>query len=334
MSSVDGQAIAGQADPPALEVVAELLVLDGVEAVLAADRSAASSQSRPWRVGGRAGDREEVVDHRPEDAEQLAGVAAVVGEVVDVGLAERVESRPSPRRSSGGPGACNTRGGIIASAPVEQLGEGAAGVDPEVVDDRLHRERQGVVEPALTRLMIAAISSRNASWRCGATKNAMPPPDIPPSIRKPQKSSPSAAFASRMIDSVKALLTQGMIRLSGPSQFRVVSPPSARTSADSHGRDDLLEDLAAPRAGPAIRRGSRSRYFSVTMFRIGPTFWAIPPWTRTRLSARASWNDRTRAASAIGAGRLVEQLVVGQQAAPADAPLGVALARPRRPGSA
>ena len=38
---VDRQAVAGQADPAALEVVAELLVLDGVEAVLAADRSAA-----------------------------------------------------------------------------------------------------------------------------------------------------------------------------------------------------------------------------------------------------------------------------------------------------
>ena len=34
---VDGQAVARQADPPALEVVAQLLVLDGVEAVVAAD---------------------------------------------------------------------------------------------------------------------------------------------------------------------------------------------------------------------------------------------------------------------------------------------------------
>ena len=50
----------------------------------------------------------------------------------------------------------------------------------------------------------------------------------PPSIRKPQKSSPSVAFASRMIDSVNRLLTQGMIPLIGPSQFRVVSPRPER----------------------------------------------------------------------------------------------------------
>ena len=132
--------------------------------------------------------------------------------------------------------------------------------------------------------MIAAISSRNSAWRCGATKKAIPPPDIPPSIRKPQKSSPSAAFASRMIDSVNALLTQGMIPLSGPSQFRVVSAPSARTSAGSTAATISSKISQRLLPGLPLARGSRSRYFSVTMFRIGPTFWAIPPWTRTRLS--------------------------------------------------
>ena len=67
----------------------------------------------------------------------------------------------------------------------------------------------------------------------------------------------------------------------------------------------------------------------MTMLRIGPTFCAMPPWTRTRLLARASWNGvgadgcrRGRRASR----RRVDQAMGGQQAAPADAPLGVALA--------
>ncbi len=51
---------------------------------------------------------------------------------------------------------------------------------------------------------------------------------MPPSMRNPQKSSPSASPASRMIDSVNALVTQGMIRLSGPSQLlrrQAAQPP-------------------------------------------------------------------------------------------------------------
>ena len=83
---VDRQSVAGQADPPALEVVAKLLVLDGVEAVLAADPLGGLVPVRRGRVGGRPGDGEQVVDHRPEDAEELARSRAVVGEVVDVRL--------------------------------------------------------------------------------------------------------------------------------------------------------------------------------------------------------------------------------------------------------
>ena len=104
--------------------------------------------SRGRRVGGGPGHGEEVVDHRPEDAEQLAGVAAVVGEVVDVGLAQRVERRASPRRSSGGPGACSSAAASSRRRRSSSVGERAARVDPEVVDDRLHGERQGVVERA------------------------------------------------------------------------------------------------------------------------------------------------------------------------------------------
>ena len=52
----------------------------------------------------------------------------------------------------------------------------------------------------------------------------------------------------------------------------------------------------SPRRSRALPGGRatprpRSRYLAVTMLRIGPTFWAMPPWTRTRLLARASEKD-------------------------------------------
>ena len=147
-----------------------------------------------------------------------------------------------------------------------------------------------------------------------------------------------------MIVSVNSLLTQGMIPLSGPSQFRVVQLPRPRTSAGLDGRDDLVEDPQRLLPRLPLVRGRGAGTCSVTMFRIGPTFWAIPPWTRTRLCARASGNawlsggERGASSPLSGARRpsktggwtpplAVEQLVGGQQPAPADAPLGVVLAR-------
>ena len=112
-------------------------------------RSASSSQPGRRRVRGRSGHGEEVIDHRPEDAEQLVRVGAVVGEVVDVGLARAGRARRSRRRSSAGPGACSSAGASSPEPPVSSSATGALRVDPEVVDDRLHRERQGVVELGL-----------------------------------------------------------------------------------------------------------------------------------------------------------------------------------------
>ena len=56
----------------------------------------------------------------------------------------------------------------------------------------------------------------------------------------------------------------------------------------------------------------RSRYFSVTISRIGPTSCAMPPCTSTRLSC-----SRSACAAETSSGR--EDAVVGQQAAAADA---------------
>ena len=74
-------------------------------------------------------------------------------------------------------------------------------------------------------------------------------------MRNPQKSSPSASRDSRMIASVNALVTQGMIRLSGPSQLlrRQAAEPPHVGGVD--GRQDLLEDLQRFIAAPPTRRG-------------------------------------------------------------------------------
>ena len=55
----------------------------------------------------------------------------------------------------------------------------------------------------------------------------------------------------------------------------------------------------------------------MTISRIGPTFWAMPPWTRTRLSW-SFWRVSSEASVSV------EDAMIGQQAAAADAELGVA----------
>ena len=51
-------------------------------------------------------------------------------------------------------------------------------------------------------LMIAAMRRCASALRCGAKMNPMPPPLIPPSIQKPQKSKPNSARADSMSRSV------------------------------------------------------------------------------------------------------------------------------------
>ena len=75
----------------------------------------------------------------------------------------------------------------------KQLGEGAAFVDREVVDHRLHRERQGVsAARAWSPHMISCKPLLRLGFLSGAKMKPMPPPDMPPSIQKPQKSSPNS----------------------------------------------------------------------------------------------------------------------------------------------
>ena len=108
----------------------------------------------------------------------------------------------------------------------------------------------------------------------------MPPPDMPPSMRNPQKSRPSLSALRPMIVSVNSLVIQGMMALSGPFQFSVVRAAKAFTSP-------RLSAASMPsKMTPIALRAShstcaRSRYFSVTISRMGPTFCAMPPCTST-----------------------------------------------------
>ena len=114
---VDRQPVPGQADPAALKVVAQLFVLDGVEAVVAADPRGLRVPLGSRDIVGGPRDREEMIDRRAEDAEELAGLGATVGEVVDVGPAMVGKRRSCPRRSSGGPGACSRAAASSLACP-------------------------------------------------------------------------------------------------------------------------------------------------------------------------------------------------------------------------
>ena len=118
MSVSIGRRLREQADPAALEVVAELLVLDGSKPFSRRIRSASRSQPaaagrRPPRVTGK---RLLIIVRKTRSSSPV--VAATVGEVVDVGLAQGVDVSADPRRSSGGPGACSSGPASIASSPV------------------------------------------------------------------------------------------------------------------------------------------------------------------------------------------------------------------------
>ena len=58
----------------------------------------------------------------------------------------------------------------------------------------------------------------------------MPPPDMPPSIQKPQKSGPNAARVCSISVSVYRLLAHGMIAWIGPRKFRYLQGAPCHTT--------------------------------------------------------------------------------------------------------
>ncbi len=91
------------------------------------------------------------------------------------------------------------------------------------------------------------------------------------------------------------LVAQGIIVWIGSKKLRVVAAPIMGISP-SCSACRMVSRI--PRASCRARHSAsdRSRYFSVTISRIGPTFWAMPPWTSTRLSWSA-WRVASEASS-------------------------------------
>jgi hypothetical protein len=86
--------------------------------------------------------------------------------------------------------------------PAQQIGVGAALVDGEVVDHGLHGERHGALQARLVSRMMAARRSSARGFTAGSKMKPMPPPDMPPSIQKPQKPAPISSRARRISVSV------------------------------------------------------------------------------------------------------------------------------------
>jgi len=118
---------------------------------------------------------------------------------------------------------------------------------------------------------------------CGSKMKPMPPPDMPPSIQKPQNCGPNAARTRSMSRSVYRLLAHGMMVWIGPKKLRVVTAPMRWMSPACNAATTSSRTSHAS-CRPSHSASERSRYFSVTISRMGPTFCAMPPWTRTRLS--------------------------------------------------
>ena len=83
----------------------------------------------------------------------------------------------------------------------------------------------------------------------------MPPPDMPPSIQKPQKS--VAEFGARALDQrlgVEIARPTGMMVWIGPSKLRCVHAPIARDVAALAGAPThFVEDADGLPAGPSTR---------------------------------------------------------------------------------
>jgi hypothetical protein len=128
---------------------------------------------------------QQTVEERLHHAAQLGPRAAGGAELVQFG-ARGGSASGGRRAASAGRGACNSRR-QERRVPAQQVGPGAALIDGEIIDHRLHGEGQGVLEFALGggHDFLQALLRAGLAFR--AKMKPMPPPDMPPSIQKPQK---------------------------------------------------------------------------------------------------------------------------------------------------
>ena len=101
----------------------------------------------------------------------------------------------------------------------------------------------------------------------------------------------------------------------GPRKLRSVAAPIAAMSP-ARSRPAISSKMRMASCRPCHSASERSRYFSVTISRIGPTSCAMPPCTSTRLSCNCCACGRRHVVAA-------EDRVVGQQPPAADAELRI-----------
>ena len=331
---VDRQPVARQADPPALQVVAQLFVLDRVEAIVAADPGGLRVPFRTRDIVGRSRDREKMIDGRAENTQKLAGLRAAVGEVVDVGPAMVGKRSRAARRSCAEPEACNTAGGIIACVPASRVANVPCGVDAEVVNDRLHRKRKRVVERRLGALhdrgdlfLKLVVAVRGDEKRHPAARHAA------------EHQEPPEVVAERLARLADDRLGERIGHPGDDPLQRAVPVPRGqaaepRTSAAVDGRQDLIEDLQGFEPGQPLVAAAE-QVLGGDHIEDRADVLRHPAVNQDQAPGECVGKRvgvMRQSPEAEGRGRSgVQQAVGRQQAAAADAPFGVTGARPRLP---
>ena len=147
----------------------------------------------------------------------------------------------------------------------------------------------------------------------------MPPPDMPPSIQKPQKSSPISARTRRISVSVYRLPAHGMMVWMGPSKLRWVQAPMAADVAVLQVPHHLVENADGFLPPAPLGLGAQ-QVFLRHHLQDGADVLRHPAV------------HQHQALLELLAGLLrhlgqAEDSVIGQQAAAADAEFGIALLR-------
>mmetsp|Transcript_19800 Transcript_19800/g.30898 ORF Transcript_19800/g.30898 Transcript_19800/m.30898 type:complete len:243 (-) Transcript_19800:816-1544(-) len=118
----------------------------------------------------------------------------------------------------------------------------------------------------------------------------IPPPEAPPCMQKPQKFSPNLDATLSINVSVYLFVADGMTERIGPKKFSVVHLPISFTSLRRNA-SIISSRISIDRCLACHSASSRSRYFSVTISRTGPTFILWPPCTNTKLFSNAFNNE-------------------------------------------
>ena len=116
----------------------------------------------------------------------------------------------------------------------------------------------------------------------------MPPPDMPPSIQKPQKS--LAEFGARAADQRVGIEVAGPGNdgLDGAVEIAAACRRRRRRCRPARRWPTTSSRMPMACRRPCHSVSERSRYFSVTISRMGPTSCAMPPCTSTRLCCNFS----------------------------------------------